>query len=180
MSKTDIHKLISHCRSVINIWNDYATYYILSNAKCQGRSRILDSYGGRAPMRRPAAIVALVLAIGVAGTAIALAGREGNTQFTAQQQSLLPVSAGALERLLLTTSDPRPGSGGRARGANCTSPTHIALGNPWTCVVRYPRLPRVRYSIIVYADRSIRGSGLPEGAVHGTELSIRGCCVAGS
>ncbi len=131
-------------------------------------------------MRRPAALVALVLAIGVAGTAIALAGREGNTQFTAQQQSLLPVSAGALERLMLTTSDPRPGSGGRAKSAHCSSRTHVALGNPWTCVVRYPRLPRVRYDTIVYADRSIRAGGLPEGVVHGTTLSVRGCCVAGS
>lgn len=131
-------------------------------------------------MRRPAAIVALLLVIGAAGTTIAIAGREGNTQFIAQQQSLLPVGASALERLLLTTSDPRPGSGGRAESVRCASGTHLALGNPWTCVVRYPHLPRVRYRTVVYADRSIRASGLPEGVLHGTTLSIRGCCVAGS
>jgi hypothetical protein len=128
-------------------------------------------------MRRPALVVAILLAIGLAGTAIALSGREGNTQFTAQQQSLLPVSGPALQRLLLTTSDPRPGFGGRARSVHCVSASHLALGNPWSCLVRYPRLPRIRYVTTVFADRSIHATGLPEGSTHGTELSVRGCCV---
>jgi hypothetical protein len=128
-------------------------------------------------MRRPALIVAALLVIGAAGTAIALGGREGNTQFTAQQQSLLPVSAAAVQRLLLTTSDPRPGFGGRARSVHCLSHNHLALGNPWTCLVRYPRLPRIRYITSVFADRSIHATGLPEGSTRGTELSVRGCCV---
>jgi hypothetical protein len=129
-------------------------------------------------MRRSALIVAVVIAVGAAGTAIALSSREGNTQFTAQQQALLPVSSGAVQRLLLTTSDPRPGHGGRARSVHCTSTSHLTLGNPWTCMVRYPLLPRIRYITTVFADRSIRALGLPEGANGGTKLSVRGCCVA--
>ena len=107
--------------------------------------------------------MALVLAVGIAGTVIALKSREGDTQFVAQQQDLVPVGAAALERLIVTTSDPRPGYAGRARSARCSSQGSGALGNPWSCVVRYPRLPRVRYRVTVYASRSIFGAGEPEG-----------------
>ena len=71
-------------------------------------------------MRWPGALVALVLTVGIAGTAIALKSREGDTQFVARQQDLVPVGPAALERLIVTTSDPRPGYAGLARGARCT------------------------------------------------------------
>lgn len=129
-------------------------------------------------MKRPWTLVALVLAVGLAGTLVALKGREGNPAFVSAQQSLTPVAPVALERLLLTTSDPRPGFSGHARGARCTSAVHTALGNPWTCVVGYLRPPRVRYVVTVHSDRSIQGSGQPQGApLHGA-LLVRGCCVA--
>jgi hypothetical protein len=129
-------------------------------------------------MRRPAVLVALVLAVGLAGTAVALRSREGNSQFVAQQEGRLPVDAAAVDRLILTTSDPRPGYAGRAREARCGSAASTALGNPWRCLVRYPRLPRVLYALSVYADGSIYGSGRGEGAAGGTALSVRGCCVS--
>jgi hypothetical protein len=128
-------------------------------------------------MRHAGLIVALIVAVGIAGTAVALKSREGNTQLVAQQQGLAPVAATALEQLLATTSDPRPGYGGRARGVRCSSAASGALRNPWDCVVRYPRLPRVRYAVTVHADRSIYGSGQPEGESLGTALTVRGCCV---
>jgi hypothetical protein len=129
-------------------------------------------------MRYGGLLVALVLAVGIAGTVVALHSREDNAQFVAQQQALTSVGATQLEGLILTTSDPRPGYGGRARDARCFSRTHSALGNPWSCVVRYPRLPRVRYGVTVYANRSISGSGQPEGRPLGGTLSVSGCCVA--
>lgn len=128
-------------------------------------------------MRRPRLLVALIVAVGIAGTVVALRGREDNTQFVAQQQSLVPVGAPALERLLATTSDPRPGYGGRALDVRCGSSASGALRNPWSCVVRYPRLPRVRFAVTVHADRSIFGAGLPEGQRVGTALTVTGCCV---
>jgi hypothetical protein len=130
-------------------------------------------------MRRPALLVALVLAVGVAGAVAALKSREGNAQFVSQQQDLIPVEAAALQRLILTTSDPRPRYGGRARAVRCSSVVGGALRNPWTCVVRYPRLPRVRYGVIVDADRSIQGYGQPEGRPLKGSLSLGGCCVGG-
>jgi len=130
-------------------------------------------------MRRPWLLVALVLVVGAAGSVVALGAREGSPQFASSQQSLTPVGALQLEHLLLSTSDPRPGFSGRARGAHCTSATaSSALGNPWTCVVRYPVLPRVRYAVVVHSDRSIQGSGQPEGGHVGGALIVKGCCVA--
>lgn len=124
--------------------------------------------------------MALVLIVGIAGTAAALRSREGDTQFVARQQDLVPVGPSALERLMVTTSDPRPGYGGRARAARCSSASSGGLGNPWICVVRYPRLPRVRYRVTVYADRSISGFGQPEGHPLAGALTVRGCCVVPS
>ncbi len=129
-------------------------------------------------MKRPALIVGLVIVVGAAGTVIALKSREANTQFVAQQQGLLPVSAATVQRLLLTTSDPRPGFGGRARHAGCHAMSTTTLGNPWRCLVDYPRKPAVRYQLSVYPNRSIHGSGQPEG-VRGVPLSVNGCCVGG-
>ncbi|HWX86758.1 MAG TPA: hypothetical protein VNX67_01145 [Solirubrobacteraceae bacterium] len=129
-------------------------------------------------MRFGGLLVGLMLLAGLAGTAVALHSRESNTQFVSSQQALAPVGAVRLDRLIVTTSDPRPGYSGRARGADCKRGTHGALGNPWTCAVRYPRLPRVRYRVSVYADGSVFGSGQPEGQpLHGV-LTIKGCCVA--
>ncbi len=133
-------------------------------------------------MRHAGLLVALVLVVGIAGTAVALRSREGNAQFVSRQQALAPVRAAQLEALILTTSDPRPGYGGplaRARAARCASVTRSALGNPWSCVVRYPRPPDVRYRVIVHADRSIYGSGQPIGTQLRGVLTVRGCCVAG-
>jgi hypothetical protein len=139
---------------------------------------MLDSHGGEPRMRHTGLLVALVLAVGIAGTVVALKSRESNAEFVSQQQALQSVDATQLEKLILTTADPRPGYSGRARGARCVSATRSALGNPWSCVVRYPQLPRVRYGVTVYANRSISGSGQPEGRpLHGL-LTVRGCCVA--
>ena len=124
--------------------------------------------------------MALVLMVGIAGAAVAVRSREGDTQFLARQQDLVPVGPAALERLMVTTSDPRPGYGGRARAARCTSPSSSGLGDPWTCVVRYPRLPRVRYRVTVYANQSISGFGQPEGRPLASALTVRGCCVVGA
>ena len=129
-------------------------------------------------MRFSSLITGLILITGLGGTVYALRGREGNGQFVAQQQVLAPPEAAALERLIVTTSDPRPGYSGKANSARCTSVGHGALGNPWRCVVRYPRLPPVRYRVTVYGDRSIYGIGQSGArAGSGGVLTVRGCCV---
>lgn len=130
-------------------------------------------------MRFGGLLVALILAVGLAGTVVALHGREQNAQFVSQQRALAPVSPAALERLILTTRDPRPGYARvRAHAASCVAGRAAALGNPWSCVVHYPRPPAVRYRITVHADRSIYGSGGPLGGLLRGVLTVSGCCVA--
>lgn len=130
-------------------------------------------------MRRPWTLVALVLAVGIAGSIVALGSREAsNPAFVSAQQNLSPVAPAALERLIVTTSDPRPGYSGHAQHAVCTTAIRSALGNPWSCLVSYPRPPRVRYRVTVHSDRSIEGSGQPEGVPVRGALVVRGCCVA--
>jgi hypothetical protein len=123
-------------------------------------------------------LVALILAVGIGGTVVALKSHESNAEFVLQQQALAPVAPAALQTLLLTSKDSRPGYSGRAQAARCSSPTHSALGNPWTCLVRYPRPPRVRFHVTVHADRSISGFGEPaSGPLLHPALTVSGCCV---
>jgi hypothetical protein len=123
--------------------------------------------------------VAAILLVGLAGTAVALHSREQDSRFVARHEVLAPVGAPQLERLLLTTSDPRPTHAGRARLVRCRSTAPAgALGNPWTCLVRYPAPPLVRFRVTVHADRSIFGAGQPEGSPRRDFLTVRGCCVA--
>jgi hypothetical protein len=129
-------------------------------------------------MRFGALIICLILAMGLGGTVVALHDHEENTEFVSRQQTVVPVKPGAVERLVLSTDDPRPGYDGRARSARCAGAGRGALGNPWSCQVRYPRAPDVRYRLTVYADRSIYGTGQPEGHGLGGVLTVRGCCVA--
>jgi hypothetical protein len=131
-------------------------------------------------MRSARAFVALILIVGISGSVVALASREANSEFISQQRALSPVHAVALQDLIATTDDPRPGYGGRALGARCSSVSETAFGSPWTCVVRYPRLPLVRYSVTIHANRSIEGSGQPEGPALGAPLTVTGCCVGSS
>jgi hypothetical protein len=123
-------------------------------------------------------VVAILLAVGVAGTAIALQSREGNTQFVAQQQGQPAVGATSVEQLLQTTSDPRPGRGGRVRLARCKALRAGVAADGWSCLVRYPRPPRMSYRVVVRGDRSIRGVGRSVGvsgeAADGQRLLRRG------
>jgi hypothetical protein len=123
-------------------------------------------------------IVAAILLVGLAGTVVAVHGREAPTQLVSAQQSVAPVGSVQLASLVATTSDPRPGYAGRAKTARCLASGSSPLGNPWTCVVRYPRPPRVRYRVLVHNDLSIFGSGQPEGKPLRGVLTIKGCCVA--
>jgi hypothetical protein len=122
-------------------------------------------------------LVVLILAVGIVGAVVALKSHESNAELVLQQQGLAPVGPEALDALLLTTRDSRPGYSGRARAARCTSPSHSALRNPWTCLVRYPRPPSVRYRAL--ADprprtRATRRDGRDRLPVRGELVAVEG------
>jgi len=122
---------------------------------------------------RARAIVLLVLAVGLLGTVQAVRDRESDTQFIAQQRSLVAIGPTQLSDLLVRTRDPRPGHGaGGARRAVCRAFGSGQLRNPWSCVVTYPSPPSVRYDVTVAGDLSIQGHS------PGQPLFVRGCCVA--
>jgi hypothetical protein len=129
-------------------------------------------------MRRGALIPALILIVGVIASVEAIRAHESDTAFVASQEKLSPVSASSLEGLLRDTSDPRPAHHGRVRSARCSTSHPSALGNPWSCAVRYSSPPVIRYVVTVRADRSITGRGEPEGAPLEGALILKGCCVA--
>ena len=128
-------------------------------------------------MRWAWALAALVLVTGIAGAVVSLRDREGNSQFAAEQRSPAGVAGSGIEAIILTTHDPRPGLSGRVRSADCRAGSAAPLGNPWTCVVRYPSPPLVSYRVSVHADGSIFGSGQPEGSQVSGDLTLSGCCV---
>ncbi len=129
-------------------------------------------------MRWAWVLVALVLITGIAGTVVALRDREGNSQFAAVQRSPEPVSGAGIESIILTTRDPRPGLSGKVLSASCRAGSAGPLGNPWSCVVRYPSPPLVSYRVSVHADGSILGSGQSRGSPVSGDLTLSGCCVA--
>ena len=128
---------------------------------------------GRA-LRHPAAwAVSAVLLVGIAGTVVALAHRESDTEFVYRQQSLRPLDPGRLERLLLATRDPRPGHHGQlARTVQCHGAGSSVLRNPWTCSLRYVAPGGITLRVVVSPDGSVRGVGA------GGSVTVRGCCVA--
>jgi hypothetical protein len=124
-------------------------------------------------VRRPGLFLILpIILIGLAGTAVAVLNRGGDTAFVFRQQNLSAVTPAVLERFVSSAPDPRPGMGRhRGRRANCSSQGVGEFRNPWVCTVKYPVGPSVRYRVVI----------APNGQVHGVNndgsLVVYGCCV---
>ena len=118
-------------------------------------------------------VVAAVLAVGLAGTAVALHLRQGNSQFTAAQQNLATVTPQTLATLLRTSHDARPGHrDAQAISARCALPQGARGTSRWSCTVRYPAGPPVVYRVVVAPSGEVTGA-----ARVGFGLVFRGCCV---
>jgi hypothetical protein len=125
------------------------------------------------PLKRPALAVMLpIILIGLAGTAIAVNDRSGDSLFTYRQQNLSAIQPASLAHLVALAPNPRPGlDRPRAIRATCTSAGTGELRNPWSCLVHYARGGTVRYGVTI----------MPTGRVVAVDptgqLIIRGCCV---
>ncbi len=87
-------------------------------------------------------LVGLILAVGIAGTVVALKSHESNAEFVLQQQSLTPVQPAALQTLLAdqqglppgyTQAAPGPRIAQRLRTARSATPGVVS------CATRVPR-----------------------------------------
>jgi hypothetical protein len=118
---------------------------------------------------RELVVLGAVLSAGLAGTAVALAGRGADEQFLQDQRHPPKLQAADVERVVKTAPDPAVGKGGGV-SATCTTKGSGRLKNPWTCVVRYPSGKRVRIAVRIKEDGYYAGRYAGGGAV-------TGCCI---
>jgi hypothetical protein len=118
---------------------------------------------------RELAILGLALAAGLAGTATAIGGRDGDSAFVYRQENPSALPTTEVERIILTAPDPLTGRG-RGTASTCRPGASGALRNPWSCRVRYPSGRRVRLSVRIRDD----GSYVARYAGGGRAV---GCCV---
>jgi hypothetical protein len=126
----------------------------------------------RGGLRPPQAVVLLVgLAAGLAGTAVALGGRDADDEFLAQQRNPLSVRRADVERAARSAPEPVASRRSPVVTAHCRAAGSGDLRNPWTCRLRYRSGTIAHYRITVGPDGSFVGDHL-----EGTGV-LKGCCV---
>lgn len=115
-------------------------------------------------------VVGSLLTAGLAGSAVALAGRDADPVFLERQRTPDRVSAKAVARVVRTAPDPQVGTGSGI-SATCRPTGTGALRNPWSCTVRYASGARARLRVEVRADGTYVGRYRGGG-------TARGCCIA--
>lgn len=123
-----------------------------------------------ADIRRLAPLTVL-LAAGLAGTAVALDGHSSDAQFLQDQRHPPNLRQQDVERVVRSAPDPQTGRG-RGVAATCSRGGRGELGNPWACVVSYASGKRQRLRVRVLADGTYEGEFV---GVRGAAVS--GCCI---
>jgi hypothetical protein len=106
---------------------------------------------------------------GLAGSAVAFAGRGGDAQFLQAQRHPPDLRQADVERVVRSAPDPRTGAG-QGVAASCSSQARGPLRNPWSCVVRFRSGKRVRVIVRVREDGTYSGRYAAGGGV-------TGCCI---
>ena len=120
---------------------------------------------------RELVVIGSALAAGLAGTAVALAGRGGDAQFLQDQRHPPSLRPAEVERVVKSAPDPMTGTG-HGVAATCTSRGSGPLRNPWSCVVRFRSGKRVRLVVQVQQD------GNYDGRYAGVKgAAATGCCI---
>jgi hypothetical protein len=115
--------------------------------------------------------VGATVTAGLAGTAFALGSRGADDQFLQEQRHPPNLRSTDVERVGRTAPDPQSGKGSGVAAA-CKSAGSGPLGNPWTCVVRYPSGKRYRLDVQVQQDGNYDGRFV---GVKGAAAT--GCCI---
>ena len=118
---------------------------------------------------RELVVIGAAVGAGLAGTAVALGSRGANEELLNEQKNPPSLRPRDVERVVQSAPDPATGKG-RGLTATCRSRGSGPLGNPWSCVVRYPGGKRVRIAVRVQQDGYY--SGRYEGGGGAT-----GCCI---
>jgi hypothetical protein len=120
---------------------------------------------------RELVVVGAAVTAGLAGTAVALGSRGADAQFLQDQRHPPNLRPADVERVVRTAPDPATGKG-RGVAATCKRRGSGQLGNPWSCVVRFPSGKRYRLNVRVQQD------GYYDGAYVGVKgAAATGCCI---
>lgn len=115
-----------------------------------------------------------VIAVGLAGAAVAAFAHQGSADVATQQAIETVLNPHQLEAMLLDTTEPiAKGNGPAATSATCKPGTKGAKLNPWNCTVVYGPKVRLAYRIEVAPTGSWAGA---DRAGTGT---VHGCCLLG-
>lgn len=120
---------------------------------------------------RELAVVGVTVVAGLAGTAVALGGRGADDQFLQEQRNPPNLRPADVARVVKTAPDPATGKG-TGLAATCSKRGKGPLGNPWSCVVRYPGGKRVSIAVRVGADGYYTGRYAVAGGGRAS-----GCCI---
>jgi hypothetical protein len=120
---------------------------------------------------RELVVIGSAVTAGLAGTAVALGSRGADEQFLQNQRHPPSIRAAEVERVVRTAPDPQSGKGS-GTAATCSSRGSGPLGNPWSCLVRYPSGKRYRLAVRVQQDGYYDGRFV---AVKGAAAT--GCCI---
>jgi hypothetical protein len=118
---------------------------------------------------RDLVVIGSAVVAGLAGTAVALGSRGGDAQFLQDQRHPPDLRPGDVERVVRSAPDPLVGSG-EGDSAICKRGGSSALGNPWSCVVRYPSGRAARLTVRVSDDGTYTGRYAGGGGA-------QGCCI---
>jgi hypothetical protein len=123
-------------------------------------------------MRGWPGILPVVLAVGIAGGVVAIAGHAGDDAFRFAQEHSVQVEPTEVARLMAKAPEPVAGGrGARALDARCTAAGKQDDRNRWRCRVLYASGRRVAYAVTIAPNGSVRGVD-PTG-----ERLVRGCCL---
>jgi hypothetical protein len=120
-----------------------------------------------------------LLAVGLCSFVVVRGEQGDGASVVARQRALRPLTAAAVERVVVAAPDPVT----RARGlaARCAALGHGALMNPWRCLISYRSARRIRYLVNVHADGSYVGDHelvAFRGRRYADTGTIEGCCIA--
>jgi hypothetical protein len=121
-------------------------------------------------LRTPQLVVAgAVVAAGLAGATAAIGGRNADPQFLRDQRFPPPLRGTDVARVVKSAPDPATGKGSGS-AATCKPGSGRPLGNPWSCVVRYPSDKQVAIRVRVLEDGTYTGRYAGGGGA-------TGCCI---
>lgn len=117
------------------------------------------------------AVVLSICIVALVGALVGLNARGADDQFLLRQENPSKLSADAVEKLMLSSPDPRPPHSRSGTRSRCTPEGERDLRNPWRCTVQYRSGSVARYRVRINAD----GSYVAQYST-GTARA-RGCCL---